>query len=498
MNWQRWRRPGLALLATIVGLGLAEIGVRIIGAAPAVKDIHLGDGEDPDLAYQRSANPILGFELKPGYRNEDADLLRSYPAINKHGQRDVERTFTKATGTRRVLLVGDSVVEGGGIADLEHTISRRLEKIWANAAIEVLNFGVSGYCTLAEVELLEKKGLRFGPDLVILLFTENDFHNFNQQAFALGAIHDRPRVVETLFNNSHLFRLGAWRGNLWGLRDELDPMAWNQTAIGGNNVVQGLRRLATLSRRHRFGVLVAVWPRFGGDAVEDPFPSPDDPKRLIVEQIAAANELPIVRLSPWFRRQKEAIEKAGGPLRAFTNGDGLHPSPAGTAIAADALAEVVGADLKMAAVQPLPTQEGSPKAALVARKLGQEKLADDAIVLFNQGVTLMKAGQSDAALAKFQQVIAKRPTHAGALNNVGILHARAGRIPQAGTHFDLAIAAAPEHPDGYVNLGMLALQHRQFSEAERLLTKAVELRPGDAMLVKLLDAAKARRMPDSP
>ena len=81
-------------------------------------------------------------------------------------------------------MLGDSVVEGVGLRDLDDTVSRQLEKLYPDGRTEVLNFGVSAYCTLAEVELLEVKGLAFDPDVVILVFVENDYLNFNREAHA--------------------------------------------------------------------------------------------------------------------------------------------------------------------------------------------------------------------------------------------------------------------------------------------------------------------------
>ena len=54
-------------------------------------------------------------------------------------------------------------------------MSRQLEMRYGDGQTEVLNFGVSGYCTLAEVELLEVKGIQFQPDLVVLVFVEKRF-----------------------------------------------------------------------------------------------------------------------------------------------------------------------------------------------------------------------------------------------------------------------------------------------------------------------------------
>ena len=52
------------LLATLVGLSLAEVGVRLAGIAPNVFVLLQG-------RYRLSDNPILKYELVPGRRDED-------------------------------------------------------------------------------------------------------------------------------------------------------------------------------------------------------------------------------------------------------------------------------------------------------------------------------------------------------------------------------------------------------------------------------------------
>jgi len=164
-------RLALLAISSLLALGLAEAVVRITGRAPEVKVMGF---EQQGTVYRRSTNPLLGFEMKPNYRNDHADYSMSFPFTNSYGQRDVEREIEKPPGVRRILLLGDSVVEGHGIRDLDQTMSRQLEELFGDdGATEVLNFGVSGYCTLAEVELLEVKGLAFEPDIVILVFVSD-------------------------------------------------------------------------------------------------------------------------------------------------------------------------------------------------------------------------------------------------------------------------------------------------------------------------------------
>ena len=165
---RRWVRQLLLLAAaTIAALVVSELAVRLTGGAPEIKPIDLSS---TDSIYRRSTNPILGFELKASYRHDDPDNIQTYGYTNAHGQRDVERTVEKPAGVRRVILLGDSIVQGLGLSEIDQLMSRQMEMLDADGATEVLNFGVSGYCTRAEVELLERKGLQFSPDVVVLVF----------------------------------------------------------------------------------------------------------------------------------------------------------------------------------------------------------------------------------------------------------------------------------------------------------------------------------------
>jgi lysophospholipase L1-like esterase len=252
---RRLAGPAVALCATLLALLAGEGIVRLLGRAPEIKAIRLGSAHDTvreyECFYKRSTNPVLGFELKANCRSDNPDFIQTYERTNSHGQRDKERALEKPDGVRRILILGDSVVEGYGLRESE-TISRRLEDLYPDGSTEVLNFGVSAYCTLAEVELLEVKALRFDPDVVVIVFVENDFDNFNREAFPLGGTIDRPAIAEVLFEKSHLFRLTSVQLNLFHFGAEADPVRWNKDAIGDNNVAEGLSRFRQLADRHGF------------------------------------------------------------------------------------------------------------------------------------------------------------------------------------------------------------------------------------------------------
>lgn len=334
--------PGLGKLALVVAsLALAlvgsELAVRALGLAPAVGSI---DTDSEESAYRRSDNPLLGFELKADFR----DSTGRQPSTNAHGQRDRQRSLTKPVGVRRVILLGDSVVEGWGLPDLDDTLSRQLEALHPDGSLEVLNFGISGYSTRAEVELLEQKGLAFAPDGVVLLFTENDFHNLNRDLYRWREVH-RPEWVRWAFPRSALFRVVALRLDLWGLASQLDPTSVMR-GLEDNLVVDALARWVELADREGFAALLAIWPRFTDARITDANALPGErgegPRELVIERLAAMHGLETLRLSPAFRRDWRARGPEGGsPAAFYTLGDGLHPNPDATALAARALDEAL-------------------------------------------------------------------------------------------------------------------------------------------------------------
>ncbi|MCP3981642.1 MAG: tetratricopeptide repeat protein [bacterium] len=489
-----------ALGSTVLALLLAEGAIRALGVAPAVKALEI-DGADS--VYRRSTNPILGFELKSDYRNPDADFARSYPSTNSWGQRDVERTVEARPGGRRVLLLGDSVVEGHDIRDLDDTISRRLERNSAGD-VEVLNFGVSGYCTRAEVELLRVKGLAFRPDVVLLVFVANDFDDFNREAYRLEGDLARPAWAERLFHASHLFRAGSIRTNLFGFGAEFDPVRWNRRAIGEGNVSEGLALLRELAEAHGFEVGVAVWPVFEDDGIVDPEAMPGS-DALIVERLAAMHGLSVRRLAPAFRADLARRGSNASPRLLYTVGDRLHPSVEGCRVAADALRAWLAEPGGMA-LGPRSSEDAEAIRASLDR--GQSA-PDYAHVFNNEGLTHKRAGREDDAERSFHRALAERPDYSDAHNNLAnlllargdlegaiehyrsaledpgagaevqrnlaIALERSGDLGAALPHYESAAASIPGDPALQARLGALLAQAGRLDEAEAAFRRAVEL-----------------------
>ena len=327
-----WRgKIALATLSIVMTLALAEGAVRLFGWAPQLDRISL---VAPDTVYEPSDNPLLGYVLKRDYRG--ANPHPGFSRTNNLGFRDRDRTSMPAAGTRRVIVLGDSVVAGHGVSSHDKTLTARAEA-HLGGGFEVLNFGIGGYCTRGEVALLEERGLELGAHTVVLVYVENDTDDLNSELRGIRGRIERPAWVESLFVESALFRVVALSGDLWGLRTETSPSSVepHMDAIGDNNVARGLERLKSLSVRHGFEVRVVLWPHTTPGAFQyrdGPGGRHADP--LEVERLAQRLGFRVVRLGALMRPYV-------GSRWADMTRDGMHPTDFGADVAGRALADVL-------------------------------------------------------------------------------------------------------------------------------------------------------------
>lgn len=482
------KRILLAVGAFCLALVLSEGLVRVAGSAPQVKSLDI-DG-DMDCVYQRSDNPVLGFELKPNYQNESPDYIATYERTNQFGLRDAHRELAKPPGTCRILVVGDSVVEGYGLRE-QDTIPAQLQRrfdetdpIGAAKRTEVFNFGVSAYCTKAEIELLETKGLAFSPDVVVVVFVENDFDNFNREAFPLESAAQRPKLAEWAFHQSELFRLASLQFDWFGFRQVADPVAWNQAAVGDNNVVEGIRRLRELADLHQFQPWIAIWPRFEMDGVRDAHflsanisgvaKSGSDAEQgpLIIEAIAAQCKISSFRLSNDFQDvlddRRDASAKA-----LFSQGDNLHPSPLGARVAAEAIARRIREPVKV------ETNNGIDDEMLtLALESVSNSRPDYSRVFHRMGTQLLKQGRIEEAISEFKRSLRENSENAAAHCNLGIAMQRR-KDPDdtvAAEHYRKAIEIEPDSVEAHYNLA-LTLDGTSPEVARGHFIQAVTLKP---------------------
>ena len=169
-----WRgRAGLLAFGVLAGLIAVELLLRLLG--PRLPVVH----SLTSIATFQTYHPIYGFFHRPGASGWiETPELTTYVSFNSHGLREREMEPAKPAGGFRVLVVGDSFVEGAQVP-LEDTVSRRLEAILQRQApgraVDAVNAGNAGFGTTQELLFLEQEGATYQPDVVVLVyFVDND------------------------------------------------------------------------------------------------------------------------------------------------------------------------------------------------------------------------------------------------------------------------------------------------------------------------------------
>jgi len=155
-------RAANLLLATA---SLIALGVLLFAAEMAVRwanPRYLERISLDDLAYLHTYSPVYGWTPRPSFRYT---LAGSETTINRLGYRGREVAAARTPGRTRVVMLGDSITFGYGVRDGE-TFSAVLEAL--DPRREVVNLGVQGYGTDQELLKLEREGLAYAPDVVVL------------------------------------------------------------------------------------------------------------------------------------------------------------------------------------------------------------------------------------------------------------------------------------------------------------------------------------------
>lgn len=204
----------LILFGLLVGVIIAELGLRAAGYS--YPGFYMPDA-------------TRGHALIPGmegwYRKEG----EAYVRINSDGQRDRERMKVKAADTIRIAVIGDSYAEAFQVPVEQAFWSIMEENMRPSGSvpgkkIEVLNFGVSGYGTAAELLTLRERVWDYAPDIVLLaVTTNNDVVDNSRELKKTDEVpyfvyREGKLVLDDSFRTSHAFqlrqsklgRLGRW------------------------------------------------------------------------------------------------------------------------------------------------------------------------------------------------------------------------------------------------------------------------------------------------
>ncbi len=329
-------------------LGFAGVGV--LGVFLIIEGVLriLGLPGDPTMAADGSAitlpsNPWLLWELAPGVRREGDVVVH----VNRLGLRGPEPRIPKPPGVRRIVATGDSTVYGFGVADADVFVDVAAEALGGPAAgIEGWTVGVPGYSTFQTLNLLEMRGWRLEPDVLIIANIWSDH--------MIDAFVDRDLIdAWSRFDGGWagraqrvLARLNTFRLLDRALRVERGPQA-RARAIGwkqGQLRKSGPRRVSLVDYTHNLTSLAELARSHGAepfflllpspmDVTEPTTPFSWDTYRAAMRQVAVQEGAPLLDGADLFHR-------SGLPVSDLFL-DNVHPSALGHALLGHATADAL-------------------------------------------------------------------------------------------------------------------------------------------------------------
>ena len=171
----------------IIGIAILLLAIEAIANVWWVTQIHCGfeqneifqnfdDVEKRQLCLDFYNLKTSGDELIP---NQSTDSI----TINTLGFRGAEFFTVKPLDTYRIFMVGGSTMFGAGATSDKTTIPGYLQQLLNEKDfgfdIDVINSGIQGADSYAELKLIEQKLVRFSPDLVIIYDGWNDLRANN-------------------------------------------------------------------------------------------------------------------------------------------------------------------------------------------------------------------------------------------------------------------------------------------------------------------------------
>jgi lysophospholipase L1-like esterase len=186
----------------IVFAVVGETGVRLLDVLDRLN-------ATPRQLFMRTDVAHLPYRLRPSISVLQGETRVT---INAHGLRGPELRTRSTQGETRILVLGDSVVFGTGVAD-DETFPAQLQRVleeryqWRG---EVLNGGAPGYNTAAEAAYLRLRGPELAPDRILLGVCFND-HGEPPVLNAAGIMTtDRRAQAPRWWERSELVFLLSW------------------------------------------------------------------------------------------------------------------------------------------------------------------------------------------------------------------------------------------------------------------------------------------------
>ena len=264
--------------------------------------------------------------------------------LNDRRMRGPVIPWEKAPGERRVLILGDSVAFGVGVAGeqcFDRLAAARLQQDGVDG-ITIVNLSVPGYAPWQQLDMLQTEGMAYDPDVVIYAFCPNDVVAWFWRDVPFT---QPPPFRHEFFEASGLLRLARglqhnWRR--WSTRSfqreryALEPVLWDADAPGVDEawgvLLEQVRKIVSFARERDRRVAFLIFP-IAKQLPPDANDLRKAQQRLI--RFAEANGIPYLDLVRPFMIYCKRLGHTPDDLFI----DGWHMSPLGHELTAAAFAD---------------------------------------------------------------------------------------------------------------------------------------------------------------
>ncbi|NJR39323.1 MAG: SGNH/GDSL hydrolase family protein [Leptolyngbyaceae cyanobacterium CSU_1_4] len=229
---------GVTVAVFVMVIGGIEVGLRSL----------LGFGKP--LLYV--ADPKIGYLLAP---NQQTRRFGNQIGVNQYSMRSGEVSARRPAQTFRVLLLGDSIANGGWWTDQDHTISALLQQhLTETERAEVLNASANSWGPRNELAYLQRFGT-FESQIVVLLINTDDLFAVAPTSIPVGRDRNYPNqkpasAISEAFNR---YAIPA--------KPIPELAAWHQE--GGDRVgvnLEAIRQIQIFVTQHQGQLLLAMTP----------------------------------------------------------------------------------------------------------------------------------------------------------------------------------------------------------------------------------------------
>ena len=294
----------LIVLASVTGLAIiAEIGLRLT----------TGLGNPPLYIADRE----IGYLLAP---NQKLRRFGNTIATNQYSMRS--RDIEPLSDRTRIMLLGDSVVNGSWRTDQSETLDRLLaERLQDNSAVETLNASANSWGPRNELAYLKRFGL-FDADVLVLIINTDDLFATKPTSLAVGtsSYPDRPPALALV----ELYQLFIAPPQVIPELEQLEPVPEERLEQNLAAIAE-IEAIAEASDTKFVLVLTPLLREFESGSTENELAA----RKALQELVTAENITYIDLLGVW----------ADFPQPEFLYRDRIHPSPQGNTKSIEAIAE---------------------------------------------------------------------------------------------------------------------------------------------------------------